>query len=514
MSFKNNRAEWILGFSCCNTHNATEGTLHRFGTSVCNNIQEETYSYLSPIDLKQQHDSLLTLLWKYRGKMDFYVINCLNILLEIIVENQFLSEYVFNLDPPTYQYARFTDWFRPYLNKRIKEIKRNMQYRHSTKKQECVIKCFAYLEVYEKALKQYERKLQGLPIEEEKSTAATETTTDASKEGEKKVTFEKPQEQNINTLIEQEEAKQEEEDKIIECYPKKYIIGCTRECKEIYREEKDGVTVTLEKVYTEYAESQPTLNGNKTLPSYAFSNSKTDMEEYERRHYQHEPEREIIDIRGENVREIIQDDDEQWNVDNQMGGTGSEEDTNEARRDPPTIFVNRAEDDITDVKGAVSSVQVKTKTQEQPQDPDTQDATTDPQEEDKKNESDWFLPKKVGDVIIVALVKNTTDKHFDLKMKFCLDDETAQTNIRSPINSIDSTVTPNYFDMWLCVNKINPEKDWGEFHVEWEVEETVPVVRHYQHNVMYHHQPAYDDDDYNHGTVYGPANIQVQFYGV
>ena len=50
------------------------------------------------------------------------------------------------------------------------------------------------------------------------------------------------------------------------CYPKRYIIGCIVKLEEISSEERYGIIVTMYKVYTEYAESQPTLSGNKTLP--------------------------------------------------------------------------------------------------------------------------------------------------------------------------------------------------------------------------------------------------------
>jgi ubiquitin carboxyl-terminal hydrolase 34 len=135
--FQRNRTEWILGFGCfLTTKTGTGTTLPRFGVSICNHISEEVYQYLSPLDCTRNNDALLALLWRYRGKMDFYVVNCVNILLEIIVENKFLSEYMFNLDPPTYEYARFTDWFRPYLQKELEKAQRNISYNKSPKKEE------------------------------------------------------------------------------------------------------------------------------------------------------------------------------------------------------------------------------------------------------------------------------------------------------------------------------------------------------------------------------------------
>mmetsp|Transcript_42020 Transcript_42020/g.48702 ORF Transcript_42020/g.48702 Transcript_42020/m.48702 type:complete len:291 (-) Transcript_42020:587-1459(-) len=273
--FQRNRAEWILGYSCLSAVSASQNVLPKFGVATINQVSEEVFSYLSPLDLTKNNDALLALLWRYRGKMDFYVVNCLNILLEIIVENDFLSEYMFNTDPPTYEYARFTDWFRPYLLKELEKARRSMAYRHSTKKEESVVKCFSYLELYESKLRKYERRLQGLP-EEETAPAKTE---------------------------ENEETGYGEPEAVIQSYPKRYIVGCTRKVEEIFKEERDGIVVTVHKIFMEYAESQPTSSRNLTLPSYAFYNCKLDSEEYDRRNYQQH----IKNFGGEEQAESTED---------------------------------------------------------------------------------------------------------------------------------------------------------------------------------------------------------------
>jgi len=73
--YKVNRAEWILGFSCLSTVSGPQHVLPRFGTASINQITDEPYTYLSPIDLKRNNEALLALLWRYRGKMDIYVVN-------------------------------------------------------------------------------------------------------------------------------------------------------------------------------------------------------------------------------------------------------------------------------------------------------------------------------------------------------------------------------------------------------------------------------------------------------
>ena len=72
--------------------------------------------------------------------------------------------------------------------------------------------------------------------------------------------------------------------KVIEHFPQKYVIGCTHKLEEVNREERDGIIIIVQKVFVEYADSQPTLDSNMTLPSYAFYNSKVDAEEFDKKH--------------------------------------------------------------------------------------------------------------------------------------------------------------------------------------------------------------------------------------
>jgi len=489
------------------TNNASRGTLHKYGTAVLNQVTDEAYSYISPIELNKNFDALLALLWRYRGRMDFYVINCLNILLEIIVENQFLSEYMFNLDPPTYEYARFTDWFRPYLEKELEKARRNMTYRHSTKKEEQIVKCFSFLEVYEAKLRKYEHKLQGLPEEEEKgfSTPVTQETAEPSDKPEevreKKVGFEDEQMQNIRNILERDDddfIRPPRELPVIEHYPKKYIVGCTRKIEEINREERDGIIVITQKVYVEYAESQPTLCGNKTLPSYAFYNSKIDAEEYDRKHQafitQAEPSTRNDDSDEYGIR---------GNIENKESHGA-----HEIRQDAPHITVTR----VGEETGAVSHATI-TKRNQEPE--DLEEGNNQDPDEPREDSSDWNLPKQVGDVIIAVIVENTTTKGFNMKLKLVCDDDIARENIKAPVNEIGTYMKPQYYDLWLCVQKVFPEKDWGQFHLEWDAQEEIPEIRRGGNLGGYSNQRD-DTDDYNEYTerIYGPTAMHMNFYSM
>ena len=510
--FQRNRVEWILGFSCLNTMSAIHGNLHKFGTAVVNQISDEAYNYISPIECNKNNDALLALLWRYRGRMDFYVINCLNILLEIIVENQFLLEYMFNLDPPTYEYARFTDWFRPYLEKELEKARRNMTYRHSTKKEEQIVKCFGFLEVYEAKLKEYENKLQDITEEDKQSEASTQVTQETAKQEEPADTKPEPVQKKVGFQDEQPEIDDEEivsqptQEKVIQHFPQKYVIGCTHKLEEISREERDGIIVVVQKVFVEYADSQPTLNGNKTLPSYAFYNSKVDAEEFDKKH-QLNSKKMFSETGGFDIEDTegVDDSDDINRDDPEISGS-------EARKQAPNITVSRVGEE-TDVKEGVSQVNITSKNQD---DDEEFGANEQDPDDPKEDQSDWNLPKKVGDVILAVIVQNSTTKGHSMRLRIVCDDDLAKTNIKTPINEIAAYIRPTYYDMWLCVQKAYPEQDWGEFHVEWEANEEVPEIRQNMRSTGSYGGYREDGDDYDaySSHMYGSNNFNMNFYSI
>lgn len=84
--------------------------------ALFHNIKSEVAEYKSMLTFEPKDtDCLLHLLWRYQGRMDTYTITALEYLLTIANAEDSLSEYFAQLPPVTYQYARYTDWIRPYL---------------------------------------------------------------------------------------------------------------------------------------------------------------------------------------------------------------------------------------------------------------------------------------------------------------------------------------------------------------------------------------------------------------
>ena len=80
------------------------------------NIKEEIFMVKSMLTYDPENESsLLHLLWRYQGRMDTYTVNCLEDLTTIIASDDDIKQYFAELPGITYQYARYSDWVKPYL---------------------------------------------------------------------------------------------------------------------------------------------------------------------------------------------------------------------------------------------------------------------------------------------------------------------------------------------------------------------------------------------------------------
>lgn len=89
---------------------------------MTHSISGEVYnqrSYLS-YDSNIGDESLMHLLWRYQGRMDVYTVNSLEFLATYLASDETVCEFFSDLRGYTYQYARYTDWIRPYLEKQMR----------------------------------------------------------------------------------------------------------------------------------------------------------------------------------------------------------------------------------------------------------------------------------------------------------------------------------------------------------------------------------------------------------
>jgi hypothetical protein len=314
-------------------------------------------------------------------------------------------------------------------------------YSRSNKKEESIVKCFSFLEKYELHLINYHKELEGLPITD---SNASESTKEETKEQAQ------PQDDSeVNELH------------VIKSIPKRYIINCVTKMEEILKEEREGFTVTVSKLYCEYAESQPTLDGNKTLTSWSFHNARVEADEHDAVFYK-----------------------------------SMKKDTNEEGDDErgESLEVDKDAED----QEPVSKITIKNKLQ------------TEGEGEDNEETSDWNMPKKETDFILIATVENNNTKSFTFRMKLHCDDDLSRENIKKPSNIIESTTKPMFNDIWMCVHKVDPLKDWGKFHFEWSFDEK-QVDTGRRQNADFSSSDK-DADTYAQ-MMYGPS-LHMNYYGI
>lgn len=70
---------------------------------------------MCPLTNAHNEDALLTQLMKCKGRLDTFAINCLKEMLSLMAKDDVIARFIYKSGPPSYQYARYVDWIRPYL---------------------------------------------------------------------------------------------------------------------------------------------------------------------------------------------------------------------------------------------------------------------------------------------------------------------------------------------------------------------------------------------------------------
>lgn len=84
--------------------------------------------------------------------MDSYTVNCLYSLLNLIACDDNVAEYFSEIPGPTYAFARYTDWIKPYLNEQLVDARKGYAGSYSSQKEEIVVKALSLYEKYEEYL--------------------------------------------------------------------------------------------------------------------------------------------------------------------------------------------------------------------------------------------------------------------------------------------------------------------------------------------------------------------------
>ena len=199
---------------------------------------------MTPIASGSSEESLLSQLLKCKGKMDTNCINCLQEMLHLMIKDDVIARFVYNTPPHTYQFARFTDWFRNYLENQRQDTERSQGYNSYFKnKFDSIVKSLGYLERVEEKLKRFE---------EEDKLAYERAKNEEGKEFEEIekdwLAFKNPE--------------------VIPHFPPQIIVGRqVADDKEfLVFDEDPNVRVTIYEIACEYNYSNPTTFFNISLP--------------------------------------------------------------------------------------------------------------------------------------------------------------------------------------------------------------------------------------------------------
>ena len=208
------RIEWLLGFGSpiSNKNYRREEPENQLGLSIIISIKEDVYNYLSPIAYNSyQTDSLLSLLSKYRKRLESHTMNCLKYLLEIMLSDDRVFDHILYSPPPNYCFERYMDWVIAFI-RGFGENSRTVS-PWAKERKETSEACLKMIEEYLKGVE--ERREQGLII-----------------------------------------------------YPATYMIGSTvrEEVLETVGKEEEGIVIRISQIVTKVHVSEPTGEGNKGVP--------------------------------------------------------------------------------------------------------------------------------------------------------------------------------------------------------------------------------------------------------
>lgn len=219
-SLQQRRFEWLLGIPGMDaTVVASSEEPVRFGLRHIGHLDDNVVSYVSPLSCSGNSSCLLTLLWKFNKSFEISPTKC---LLDLMITNEKVFAYVVQMPPPTYQYAKYPDWIKPFVEAYSQSNQNTMRfasYFYSAKKVEDCKKTMKYLEEYEKLWAEFAGR--------EKYASRGDVLMGCS-------------------------------------LP--YLVGKVLEEKEIVSESKEGVTVRISEVTTEVYQSLPKVTANDGIP--------------------------------------------------------------------------------------------------------------------------------------------------------------------------------------------------------------------------------------------------------
>jgi len=414
--FKEVKLEWIFGFCQINQRKTYREDKYKYGLELIERINEDAHTYLTPIASGSSEESLLSQLLKCKGKMDTNCINCLQEMLHLMIKDDVIARFVYNTPPHTYQFARFTDWFRNYLENQKQDTERSQGYNSYFKnKFDCIVKSLGYLERVEEKFKRFE---------EEDKIAYERAKSEEGKEFEE---------------IEKDWLAYKNQE-VIPHFPPQIIIGRqVADDKEfLVYDEDPNVRVTIYEIACEYNYSNPTTFFNISLPHIE---AKTTM--YQTMSYVQFKRAIMEQQRKRELEEQVQQELQQKSEDGTLSGSTQAEDSSE--RDPQEVQ-SRVQTLLNDL-------------------PPISDADIEA--------VNWFQNKKEGPVLLKVLVTNKDRKKVSVSISFF---DGALSNVLLPKSAFKERFFDNDTKLLCHLQKKDPRKPFGQIKIEVKSKEDASIV--------------------------------------
>jgi len=244
------RLEWVLGFAKPVSKKIYTTKEYKYGVELITRINEECNTFESCCIKGTTDKCFIAQILHCKERSETIACKAIHELISLCLTDDVICNYVYHLPPQTYQFARLTDFARPFITGQIETVSRNIQTNKSMadyyqKRLDLSNECLLLLD-------KFDEKCQGYAVTEK---AAFEANTDAfaGLEG-TFMAYKNPE--------------------VIPHFPPQYIIGKqVDEAKEIAVHEHELVTVKLYEVKNEWMYSNPTGMFNLSLPEKAHKDS-------------------------------------------------------------------------------------------------------------------------------------------------------------------------------------------------------------------------------------------------
>jgi hypothetical protein len=114
------RLEWVFGIAGIKTDSKYRETKYQYGVENVMRINDQAYNYTSTLCSSFNSTNgvvcLLDRLLSQRGNAGDFVLKAIKDFISLCTKDDTIAKYIYNLPPPSFQMARYTDWFWDYID--------------------------------------------------------------------------------------------------------------------------------------------------------------------------------------------------------------------------------------------------------------------------------------------------------------------------------------------------------------------------------------------------------------